>query len=219
MPAVAGDQPVAALVGHQHTLVGAHRTDRAVERQRPHDHRCVHRGRDAFRFRDRVTQRPHRLRDTGDRGGVRRARNPDRLALGHPVQLVGLHRHRGAGVAEHQARRRQVVHRSQLTGAGHHHIELVGAAVDEKGVAAPLSEWLEVRKEARAEADEDRDGDSGRYRPAVELQRIVEHPGVPPHDCVLDAAQQEAPTADLDLGGKPKTRHRLLADTQAPMDG
>src|SRR5207245_2018611 len=62
------------------------------------------------------------------------------------------------------------------------------------------------------------DDDARRHRTAVELQRIVEHSGVPPHDRVLDAAQQEAPTADLHLGSKPETSHPLLADTQAGMD-
>src|SRR6202012_5147161 len=37
------------------------------------------------------------------------------------------------------------------------------------------------------------------------------------NDGVLQPTEQEAPTTHLDLGGKPKTRHALLGDIQAPV--
>ena len=107
----------------------------------------------------------------------------------------------------------------QLTRARHHHVQLIGGAIDEKVVTAALAQRFEVRQQRRTETDQDRDHDAQRHRPAVELQRIVEHPGVAAHDGVLDAAKQEAPAADLDLGGESKARHALLDDVQSCMDG
>lgn len=41
-------------------------------------------------------------------------------------------------------------------------------------------------------------------RAAVELQRVVKHPGVPAHDGVFEPAQQKTPAANLNLGGEAK---------------
>ena len=186
---------------------GRHRAHGSIGDERKHDHRRLDRRRHALRFGHRVAQRPRRFRFARNRCGVRGTGNPDRLTLRHPVQLLGLHRVGSTGVAEHQTGRGQVVDRSQLAVPRHHHVELIGAAVDEEGIPAALAQRLEVGQQCRAQADEDRDHDAERDCAAVELQRIVEHAGVAPHDRVLDPTQQESPTADLDLGGQPETRH------------
>ena len=169
--------------------------------QRLHDHRRLDSSGATLSGLVTVSHNVHVELAAADGRRVGRAGNADRLPLGHPVQLIGLHRDRSARVAQHQARRGQVVDRPQLIGARDHDVELIGGAVDEKCVAAALSERFEVRQQRRAQADHHRDDDAGGHRAAVELQRIVEHAGVAAHDRVLDPAQQEAPAADLDLGG------------------
>jgi len=102
--------------------------------------------------------------------------------------------------------------------ARHDDVELIGGAVDQQAVFTALAQWLEVRQQRGAKADQHGDDDADRHRATVELQRIVEHARVAAHDRVLDAAEQEAPPADLDLGGESKACHVSVADVQSCVD-
>ncbi|CFR95055.1 Uncharacterised protein [Mycobacterium tuberculosis] len=88
--------------------------------------------------------------------------------------------------------------------SGQQHVKLVGRAVGEQAGAAEFALWFEVRQQRGTRQNQDRDDDAKSDRAAVELQRVVKHPGVPAHDGVFEPAQQKTPAANLNLGGEAK---------------